>query len=52
MQVGGTPAVLKYLLEKGLIDGSCLTVTGTAPPQASINQPTRAVVPKFIITYD
>jgi len=26
--VGGTPAVLKYLLEKGLIDGSCLTVTG------------------------
>ncbi len=27
-KVGGTPAVLKYLLEKGLIDGSCLTVTG------------------------
>jgi len=27
-QVGGTPAVLKYLLEKGLIDGDCLTVTG------------------------
>ncbi len=26
--IGGTPAVLKYLLEKGLIDGSCLTVTG------------------------
>lgn len=26
--VGGTPAVLKYLLEKGLIDGSCMTVTG------------------------
>ena len=26
--VGGTPAVLKYLLEKGLLDGSCLTVTG------------------------
>jgi len=26
--VGGTPAVMKYLLEKGLIDGSCLTVTG------------------------
>lgn len=26
--VGGTPAVLKYLLEKGLIDGDCLTVTG------------------------
>jgi dihydroxy-acid dehydratase len=26
--VGGTPAVLKYLLAQGLIDGSCLTVTG------------------------
>ncbi|MGB0739611.1 MAG: dihydroxy-acid dehydratase [Planctomycetaceae bacterium] len=26
--IGGTPAVLKYLLEKGLIDGDCLTVTG------------------------
>jgi dihydroxy-acid dehydratase len=27
-KVGGTPAVLKYLLQQGLIDGSCLTVTG------------------------
>jgi dihydroxy-acid dehydratase len=26
--VGGTPAVMKYLLEKGLLDGDCLTVTG------------------------
>ncbi|MEZ6040647.1 MAG: dihydroxy-acid dehydratase [Planctomycetaceae bacterium] len=26
--VGGTPAVLKYLLEKGLIHGDCMTVTG------------------------
>ncbi|MEX1230472.1 MAG: dihydroxy-acid dehydratase [Planctomycetaceae bacterium] len=26
--VGGTPAVMKYLLEKGFIDGSCMTVTG------------------------
>jgi dihydroxy-acid dehydratase len=26
--VGGTPAVMKYLLEKGFINGSCLTVTG------------------------
>jgi dihydroxy-acid dehydratase len=26
--VGGTPAVMKYLLSKGLLDGSCLTVTG------------------------
>jgi len=26
--VGGIPAVMKYLLEKGFLDGSCLTVTG------------------------
>lgn len=26
--IGGTPAVMKYLLEKGLIHGDCLTVTG------------------------
>ncbi|MFQ5470962.1 MAG: dihydroxy-acid dehydratase [Gammaproteobacteria bacterium] len=26
--VGGTPAVMKYLLSEGLIDGNCLTVTG------------------------
>ena len=29
VQVGGTPAVMKYLLQHGFIDGSCLTVTGT-----------------------
>lgn len=27
-RIGGTPAVLKYLLKKGVIDGDCLTVTG------------------------
>ena len=27
-EVGGTPAVLKLLLERGLLDGGCLTVTG------------------------
>jgi len=27
-QVGGVPGVLKYLLQEGLIDGSCMTVTG------------------------
>ncbi|HEX3654409.1 MAG TPA: dihydroxy-acid dehydratase [Pirellulales bacterium] len=26
--IGGTPAVMKYLLEKGLLDGDCMTVTG------------------------
>jgi dihydroxy-acid dehydratase len=27
-KVGGTPGVMKYLLEHGFIDGNCLTVTG------------------------
>ncbi len=27
-KVGGTPAVMKYLLNKGFLDGSCLTITG------------------------
>src|SRR5262249_44951637 len=27
-QVGGVPAVIKMLLEAGLVDGDCLTVTG------------------------
>lgn len=27
-QVGGIPAVMKYLLEKGMLHGDCLTVTG------------------------
>lgn len=26
--IGGTPAVMKYLLEEGLIHGDCITVTG------------------------
>lgn len=27
-KIGGTPVVLKYLLEEGYLDGTCLTVTG------------------------
>lgn len=45
-QVGGIPGVLKYLLREGLIDGSCMTVTGKtlaenlAPlPDLLANQP-------------
>ena len=26
--VGGTPAVLKYMLDEGFLDGDCMTVTG------------------------
>lgn len=28
LQVGGVPAVMKHMLAEGLINGSCLTVTG------------------------
>jgi dihydroxy-acid dehydratase len=27
-KVGGTPAVMKFLLDAGMLDGSCMTVTG------------------------
>ncbi len=27
-EIGGIPAVMKYLLQEGFLDGSCLTVTG------------------------
>ncbi|MFH0343865.1 MAG: dihydroxy-acid dehydratase [Chromatiales bacterium] len=32
-EVGGTPAVMKYLLENGLLRGDCLTVTGKTMAQ-------------------
>lgn len=45
-QIGGTPAVMKYLLSAGMLDGSCLTVTGktiaenlAALPDLSVEQP-------------
>jgi len=53
-RVGGIPALMKYLLDEGLLDGDCLTVTGNtlaenlkdAPPLAAdqkiihpLNQP-------------
>lgn len=27
-KIGGTPAILRYLLEQGFLDGDCMTVTG------------------------
>lgn len=38
-QVGGTPAVMKYLLEKGLLHGDCLTVTGKTLAENLANVP-------------
>ncbi len=38
-RIGGTPAVLKYLLEKGLLHGDCLTVTGKTLAENLANVP-------------
>ncbi|MEM7782162.1 MAG: dihydroxy-acid dehydratase [Planctomycetota bacterium] len=37
--VGGTPAVMKFLFEEGLIDGTCLTVTGQTVAENLANVP-------------
>jgi len=37
--VGGIPAVMKYLLEKGLLNGDCLTVTGQTVAENLRNVP-------------
>jgi dihydroxy-acid dehydratase len=37
--VGGVPAVMKYLLEKGLLHGDCLTVTGQTIAENLANVP-------------
>ena len=37
--VGGTPAVMKYLLEKGFLQGDCLTVTGKTMAQNLVELP-------------
>jgi dihydroxy-acid dehydratase len=37
--VGGTPAVMKYLLEQGLINGDCLTATGKTVAENLQNLP-------------
>lgn len=38
-KVGGTPAVMKYLLKKGLLHGDCLTVTGKTVAENLQNVP-------------
>ncbi|MFL1896574.1 dihydroxy-acid dehydratase [Aquimarina sp. 2-A2] len=38
-RVGGVPAVLKYLLKKGLLHGDCLTVTGKTLAQNLLDVP-------------
>jgi dihydroxy-acid dehydratase len=38
-QYGGVPAVMKYLLSKGLLHGDCLTVTGKTIAENLVNVP-------------
>lgn len=38
-RIGGTPVLLKHLLECGLLDGSCLTVTGQTMAENLANVP-------------
>lgn len=38
-KIGGVPAVMKYLLEKGFIDGDCITVTGKTVRENLVNIP-------------
>lgn len=40
--IGGIPAVMKYLLEKGLLHGDCLTVTGKTIAENLANVPSLA----------
>lgn len=37
--VGGTPAVMKYMLDKGYLDGDCITVTGNTLGENLANVP-------------
>jgi dihydroxy-acid dehydratase len=39
-QFGGVPAVMKYLLEKGLLHGDCMTVTGKTVAENAADAPT------------
>ncbi|KAF5182114.1 Dihydroxy-acid dehydratase [Thalictrum thalictroides] len=41
-KIGGTPAVIRYLLEQGYLDGDCMTVTGKTLEENAKSFPTLA----------
>jgi dihydroxy-acid dehydratase len=47
-EVGGVPAVMKYLLENGLLNGDCLTVTGQTVAQNLADVPDLAAGQEII----
>ena len=50
--IGGIPAVMKYLLEQGLINGNCLTVTGKTIAENLANLPILSPEQKVIRTLE
>jgi dihydroxy-acid dehydratase len=51
-RVGGTPAVMRYLLEHGLLDGSCMTVTGRTLAENLAAAPTLAPGQDIVATLE
>jgi dihydroxy-acid dehydratase len=51
-EVGGTPAVMKYLLEKGAMKGDCMTVTGKTLAENVADLPGLAAGQKVIRPWD
>ena len=51
-KIGGTPAVMKFLLENNLINGDCLTVTGKNIKENLVNLPSLSDDQKIIFPLD
>ena len=51
-KIGGTPAVMKFLLENNLINGNCLTVTGKNIKENLVNLPGLSDDQKIIFPLD
>jgi dihydroxy-acid dehydratase len=51
-KIGGTPAVMKYLLDEGMLDGSCLTCTGRTLAENLADVSGLAAGQKIIATID
>ena len=51
-QAGGTPAIMKYLLEKNYLHGDCLTATGRTISQNLQNVPSLNPNQKVIVSID
>lgn len=51
-KIGGTPAVMKYLLEEGLLEGDCITCTGKTLAENLADLPGLASGQKVVHTVD